>query len=60
MIMSPGPAAMPPAQLHADKGYDFPRCRTYLHRRGIKVRIARRGIDSNLRRLVEAECETRS
>lgn len=36
-----------PAKLHADKGYDFRRCRTYLHRRGIKVRIARRGIDSS-------------
>jgi transposase len=31
----------------ADKGYDFPRCRSYLRRRGIKVRIARRGIDSS-------------
>jgi IS5 family transposase len=31
-----------PEKLHADKGYDFPRCRSYLHRRGIKVRIARR------------------
>ena len=29
----------------ADKGYDFRRCRVYLHRRGIKVRIARRGIE---------------
>jgi transposase len=36
-----------PAKLHADKGYDFPRCRAYLHRRGIKVRIARRGIESS-------------
>ena len=26
-------------------GYDYHRCRTYLHRRGIKVRIARRGIE---------------
>lgn len=31
--------------MHADKGYDYPRCRRYLHRRGIKVRIARRGIE---------------
>jgi transposase len=31
--------------LHADKGYDYPRCRRYLHRRGIKVRIARRGVE---------------
>lgn len=36
-----------PEKLHADKGYDFPRCRSYLHRRGIKVRIARRGVDSS-------------
>jgi transposase len=34
-----------PDKLHADKGYDFRRCRQYLHRRGIKVRIARRGIE---------------
>ncbi len=38
-----------PDKLHADKGYDFHRCRDYLRRRGIKVRIARRGIDSNER-----------
>jgi transposase len=35
-----------PDKLHADKGYDHRRWRTYLHRRGIKVRIARRGVDS--------------
>jgi transposase len=34
-----------PEKLHADKGYDYPRCRRYLSRRGIKVRIARRGIE---------------
>jgi IS5 family transposase len=34
-----------PEKLHADKGYDYRRCRTYLHQRGIKVRIARRGIE---------------
>ncbi len=34
-----------PDKLHADKGYDFRRCRAYLTRRGIKVRIARRGIE---------------
>jgi len=34
-----------PEKVHADKGYDFRRCRNYLHRRGIKVRIARRGIE---------------
>ena len=36
-----------PDKLHADKGYDFPRCRRFLHRRGVKVRIARRGVDSS-------------
>jgi transposase len=30
-----------PDELHADKGYDYRRCRQYQHRRGIKVRIAR-------------------
>jgi transposase len=41
----PGPPRRRPQKLHADKGYDFPRCRTYQHRRRIKVRIARRGIE---------------
>ena len=36
-----------PKKLHADKGYDFPRCREALRKRGIKARIARRGIDSS-------------
>jgi IS5 family transposase len=31
-------------KLHADKDYDFPRCREALRRRGIKGRIARRGM----------------
>jgi transposase len=34
-----------PEKLHADKAYDFPRCRRALRRRGIKSRIARRGKD---------------
>lgn len=38
----PGRPRCRPEKLHADKGYDYPRC---LHRRGIKVRIARRGIE---------------
>lgn len=41
----PGRPRRRPEKLHADKGYDYPRCRSYLHRRGIKVRIARRGIE---------------
>jgi len=36
-----------PAKLHADKGYDFKRCRTDLRARGITPRIARRGIESS-------------
>jgi transposase len=38
-----------PAKLHADKGYDYPRCRTALRRRHIRSRIARKGIDSSAR-----------
>jgi transposase len=38
-----------PDKCHADKAYDHRRCRAYLTRRGIKVRIARRGIDSSKR-----------
>lgn len=35
------------AKLHADKGYDFDRCRRDLRKRGIASPIARRGIDSS-------------
>jgi transposase len=38
-----------PERVHADKGYDHRRCRHYLARRGIKARIARRGIESSSR-----------
>jgi len=38
-----------PAKLHADTGYDYPRCRQALRRRGIIPRIARRGIESSER-----------
>ena len=38
-----------PEKLHADKGYDFPRCRKALRERGIKARIARRGKDTSER-----------
>ena len=38
-----------PAKLHADKAYDIRRCRRALTRRHIKVRIARKGIDSSQR-----------
>jgi IS5 family transposase len=36
-----------PDKLHADKGYDYARCRAHLRRRGIKARIARKGIERN-------------
>jgi transposase len=45
----PGRPRRRPAKLHADKGYDYPRCRTALRRRGITPRIARRGIESTTR-----------
>ncbi len=38
-----------PEKVHADKAYDHRRCRGYLSERGIKVRIARRGIESSTR-----------
>ena len=43
----PGRPRQPPAKLHLDKGYDYPRCRRALRRRGITPRIARRGIESS-------------
>lgn len=36
-----------PKKLHADKGYDFPRCRKACSLRGIRHRIARRGIENS-------------
>jgi transposase len=41
----PGRPRKRPNELHADKAYDFPRCRKALSKRGITQRIARRGID---------------
>ena len=38
-----------PDKLHADKGYDFRRCRQALRKRGITPRISRRGIESSER-----------
>jgi transposase len=43
----PGRPRRRPAKLHLDKGYDYPRCRRALRRRGITPRIARRGIESS-------------
>jgi transposase len=45
-----GPRGRPrkrPKKLHADKAYDFSRCRKALRKRGITARIARRGIESS-------------
>jgi len=36
-----------PHKLHADKGYDYARCRFHLRKLGITARIARRGIERN-------------
>jgi transposase len=41
-----GPPRYRPTKLHADKGYDFPRCRRACRDRGIVARIARRGVES--------------
>jgi len=38
-----------PAKRHADKGYDGRRCRRFLARRGIGVRIARKGGEDKAR-----------
>lgn len=38
-----------PGKLHADKAYDQRQLRTEVRRRGIKVRIARRGVESSQR-----------
>ncbi len=45
----PGPPRRRPIKLHADKGYDNPRVRRHLRRRGISARIARIGRDSSAR-----------
>jgi IS5 family transposase len=45
----PGRPRRRPAKLHADKGYDYPRCRRALRRRGITPRIARRGVESSIK-----------
>jgi IS5 family transposase len=38
-----------PSKVHADKAYDHHRCRAYLRARGIRPRIARRGMESSTR-----------
>jgi transposase len=47
-IMRPsGQRRKRPDKLHGDKAYDIPRCRQFLRRRGIRVRIARKGVESS-------------
>ncbi|GHE44754.1 hypothetical protein GCM10017778_30290 [Streptomyces vinaceus] len=38
-----------PGKLHGDKGYDYDPLRRWLRKRGIRHRIARRGIESSQR-----------
>jgi IS5 family transposase len=38
-----------PEKLHADKAYDAKKCRKALRRRGIKSRIARKGLETSER-----------
>lgn len=42
-----GPRRRKPAKLHADKAYDHTELRVWLRRRGITVRIARKGIETS-------------
>jgi transposase len=44
-----GPRRRQPGKLHGDKGYDYDHLRRWLALRGIRHRIARRGIESSQR-----------
>ncbi|MFG2639222.1 transposase, partial [Streptomyces sp. NPDC048362] len=44
-----GPRRRRPAKLHADKGYDYAHLRRWLTQRGIRQRIARKGIETSQR-----------
>ncbi|GAA1217777.1 hypothetical protein GCM10009578_070470 [Streptomyces rhizosphaericus] len=44
-----GPRRRRPAKLHGDKGYDYDHLRRWLRQRGIRHRIARKGIESSKR-----------
>lgn len=49
-IRSPrGPRRRRPGKLHGDKGYDYDHLRRWLRTRGIRHRIARKGIESSQR-----------
>jgi transposase len=45
----PGRPRCRPAKLHADKGYDYRRCREACVRRGIQPRLARKGVEATHR-----------
>jgi transposase len=49
IVMPSGRRHRRPGAVHADKAYDHRHCRAYLRRRGIRPRIARRGIESSQR-----------
>jgi transposase len=49
ILMPTGRRRRRPGSVHADKAYDHRRCRRYLRRRGIRPRIARRGIEPSQR-----------
>jgi transposase len=44
-----GPRRRKPGKLHADKGYDYAHLRRWLSRRGIRHRIARKGVETSQR-----------
>ncbi|GDY33558.1 hypothetical protein GTS_51910 [Gandjariella thermophila] len=44
-----GPRRRKPVKLHGDKAYDIPALRSWLRRRGITPRLARKGIESATR-----------
>lgn len=44
-----GPRRRRPGKLHADKGYDYRHLRRWLSSRGIRHRIARKGVESSRR-----------
>ncbi|MFE1029683.1 transposase [Streptomyces sp. NPDC058818] len=44
-----GPRRRKPGKLHADKGYDYRHLRKWLSQRGIRHRIARKGVENSQR-----------
>ncbi|MEU2308221.1 transposase, partial [Streptomyces misionensis] len=44
-----GPRRRKPGKLHADKGYDYSHLRRWLSQRGIRHRIARKGVETSQR-----------